>query len=987
MYKLLFTLLIGSFSSIYFCLVYAQLKEELYVKKIDTKNGLPSSIVYYTFEDSKGFIWIATSNGIAKYNGYDFEYYTNENGLTNNNVFFITEDPKTGYIWFNAFKGGICYYDGDEMLEHPLNNEIKSICKNSWVSTFCIDSLGNFWFTSTNREPHITSIDYNFYKIPTSNDTILAIDPPTASAIFLAQNTYIKLCDSIGEFAVLRAGSVASSTFDTSLQVKELPQLQEPFLQNSIGKVFRLKNGKILGYNGIELVVFDEQTVYHSSNYWNKGLIHQICQVEGGDVFVCTSKGVHILDEKYNYKQTFLKDYSISHVLRDRDGNYWFSTTNDGILITSSLDLKEYFKDEVVARIEIGTDSSIWVSTYDENLYKFVYDSIRNTFNSTRVMTKNQRTYSLVIPISATKEEKLPSFNKKVTSTERDSLMTFFLGAPKHTKALGWTNNNNIMIGYSNGFSIYNDLNKTNIFNSIDIGFTEWVKVIVQDIYDHYWIGTIKGLYFLPSLDVKPIYMGNRDNCLKRTINDIAQSSTGQIWVATAGSGVLVMKNENIYYLSKKTGLSSNVIQTLFIENDSSIWLGTNKGIDHVSGNFQNPKIDYYNIENGFPINDIRIIKEAKQYLFVGGNKGLTVFKKRSYVTPISYKTYLHHVEVNNEPITAQTNYTFNNQENNLVFHFRTICFNKQQEYYYRLIGIDSLWQNGKTNAVRYNKLPHGHYTFEVKVKDSPILRVPFRIRAHFTQTWLFRGIMVIFCLSIVMLTIVYFFKKQRQKILKQRQMNDLESKVLRSQMNPHFIFNAMNSIMFLIMNNNTNAAQHYLYHFSKLMRLVLENSKHNFIQLKDEITTIKSYLELEKLRYGSQIKIHWDFIETREMYNYKIPPMLVQPIVENALLHGLRPKKDNGNLWLHFFEDKKGLYIVIEDDGIGRKAAANITINDQESNAIKNIKNRIKNINIIYQTALSFHIEDLYKNKESSGTKVTFFIPQNYVQDKNFFL
>lgn len=979
MYRLLIILLIGSVSSIYSLTIYGQ--ESLYVKKIDTEKGLLSSTVYYTFEDSKGFIWIATDNGVAQYNGYDFEYYTNENGLTNNNVFFITEDPKTGYIWFNTFKGGICYYDGVQIRPHPLNDSIKAICENSWVSTFYIDSLDNFWFTSTNREPNINSIDYNFYKIPPSNDSIIAIDPSATSSIELAQNTYVKVFESTNPFAVLSAGSVVSSPFDTRVQLPHAPRLTEPFLQNGLAKIFKLKNGNILGSNEVELLVFDQEQVQHISHHWKEGAINQVCQVSGGEIFICTNQGAKLLDPNYETKQTFLKGYSISHVLRDRDGHYWFSTMNDGVFIASSLDLKLYFEDEVIVQVEMGVDSTIYVSTYNENLYQFTYNARRESFDYEHVTSKEARKYSINVPISSTQRATFKSSYENSEPMRGDTLLRFFLGTPKHVKALGWTNEGALMVGYSNGFSIYNSLTEQNIFHSIDIGFTEWIKAIMQDAKNRFWIGTTKGLYCLSSIEEKPIYKGMLNEQLQMTVNDIAQTSTGGILVATAGRGILVLDKDKQYYLAKKIGLSSNIITTIFVENDSSIWVGTNQGINHLMGDLQAPRIEYYNTKNGFPINDIRIVKKIKGHLFIAGNKGLTVFKKELPFSNQGYKTYLHHVEINNQAVAAQPNYTLNHDENNLVFHFRTIRFNQMQAYYYRLVGMDTVWQKGTVNAVRYNKLPYGQYVFEVRAKDSPVLKVPFKIKAHFTQTWSFKGGMSSLIVGALLGTVFLFFKKQKEHLLQEQRMSDLENKALRSQMNPHFIFNAMNSIMFLIMNDNTKAARHYLYHFSKLMRLVLENSKYNFIPVQDEIKTLKSYLELEQLRYGNHIQVHWKPLSRLTSFNYKIPPMLIQPIVENALIHGLGSRKETGNLWIDFLDTEEGLYVIVRDDGIGRVAAAKFSANPvtskHVSNGIQNIKDRIQNINTIYQTALVFSLEDLYENGQASGTKVTFFIPQ----------
>lgn len=954
--------------------LFGQGETKLYAKEIGTKNGLPSSTVYYLMEDSKGFVWIGTDKGVAKYNGYDFEYFNTGNGLTNNNIFTIKEDQETGFIWFNAFHGGMCYYDGDTIQPHPLNDEIKRICAESWVYTFSIDSTRNFWFTSTNRDYRDTVINYNFYKIPPSNDTIIIVDPNSIASVFLSKETYFKKIEGHIGRDVISSGTVGFFGFDTSFAVKKMLKFEDNFLQNGIRKVIQLEDGKILGNNHEELVIFDEQKIHYFDNtYWKYKMIYQASEI-GGVLFLGTDKGVKILDENYQIKGTFLENYPISHVLKDRDGNYWFSSLNNGVFVASNLELKQYFLDEVISRIEIGVDSSVWVSTKDGVLYKFLYDSELNSFDY-KLMASSTGFDLINEPIDSFRLSS--QMNVKI---KRDSMIVCFLRIPKSIKTLKWGNNSKLMVGYSYGFGIYSDLREENIFHSSDIGFTQWVKSMLQDSKGQYWIGTAKGLYLFTSLQVPPIYIGDISDQLKNSILEIVEIEKGKILVATDGNGLVMIENEKVTNLPINEQLSSNFINCIFVENDSSVWIGTNLGINHLKGNIESPKIEYYNTRNGFPVNDIRIIKKVKNHLFVGSNKGMVVYNKQPNFKISPYKTYLHHLEVNNQYVAPKLNYKFNNDENNLVFHFRTIRFNRLHEYYYRLKGIDDTWKKVSINKVQYNELPHGNYVFQVKAENSSPLSVRFFIQPHFTQTWWFFILFSLGILGIGVFVTILFFKRQNRKMLEERRMSDLESKALRSQMNPHFIFNAMNSIMFLIVNNNPKAARKYLSQFSKLMRFVLENSKHNFISLESEVETLRSYLELEKLRYGEHINIHIEISEDIDLRTSKIPPMLIQPILENALMHGLAPKSEAGNLWLTFSTHSKGFYVIIKDNGIGRVAAQKFTgetsFLNKTSTAIKNIEDRIENINIIYQTALEFQLEDLYENKQATGTKVVFFIP-----------
>lgn len=936
----------------------AEGQAELYATKLDTKDGLPSSTIYYLFQDSKGFIWIGTDKGVVKYNGTDFEYYTSRDGLTNNNVFFIREDPQTGYIWFNAFKGGLCYYDGTKILPHPLNTAIKEKLDNNWVTSFAIDEEGCFWFTSTNRNKReILDLDYNFYKIPFTQDTIVAISPDSTSCMAISNRTYIKRCD---HSSVLIAGNVGISTHPKATVTKTKLSLEEDFLQNGIRKAIVLENHKILANTHTELLIFDENKV---EIYWNNPFgklvgINQTYQTNDETIFVCTNIGVAVLDKNYQLKKWLLQGYPISHALQDQDGNYWFSTLNDGLFVVSSLGLKQYWTNERIDYLEFGTDSTVWVSTHNNKLYGLAYQAVGETWSS------------INDSLSASKR------------TAKDRLLLYFLRQPREVKSLAWTNKDQLMIGYFNGFEIYDTTSFTPSFSSKDNGFKWWTKAIAQDANNQFWMGTMEGLFMMPSLEHKAVQIELGEQVQQPSIHDIKTTALGQLLVATAGDGLAILEGEEWYWLTQKEGLSSNFVHTIWVEHDSSIWLGTNRGVNHLKGNLRKPSIDCYNTNNGFPINDVRLIKKSNNNLWVGGNKGLILLKDGVYTKKGQYQTYLHHLEVNNKIVAQKAKYTFNHQENNLIFHIRTIRFNQQEEYYYRLIGIDTTWKKSNIPSIPYNELPYGKYAFQTKANlKSPVLEIPFTIKPAFTQTWGFR----LLCFGGGLLLLIggglLVLRYLNQKTVLQRRMKDLENKALRSQMNPHFIFNSMNSIMFLIVNNEPKQARRYLSKFSKLMRSVLENSKYNFIPLEEELATLKAYLALEELRYGDQVAIHLEVASDLEEHLYQIPPMLLQPIIENALMHGLAPKKGQGNLWLHFFEKREQLYVLIKDDGIGRKAAQEINTKErdpkQTSSALLSIEERIENINIIYQTTLAFSIKDLYENGQADGTEVVFCIPQ----------
>jgi LytS/YehU family sensor histidine kinase len=248
-----------------------------------------------------------------------------------------------------------------------------------------------------------------------------------------------------------------------------------------------------------------------------------------------------------------------------------------------------------------------------------------------------------------------------------------------------------------------------------------------------------------------------------------------------------------------------------------------------------------------------------------------------------------------------------------------------------------------------------------------------FTIPLHFTRTWAFRATVLLIILTILWLTIRYYLNQRRirERITSDRLLAELNA--LRSQMKPHFIFNSLNSVQHFIIENDEESAHLYLSRFSELMRKILEHTQKNTISLGREIETLELYLSLEKLRFG--INFDYDIAIASGIIPdaVEIPPMLIQPYVENAIWHGLLPKKENAKLWLRFFSENNQLVCEIEDNGIGREKAREIKRKrEHQSAGMKNIEERITIINRVSEIKVKLEVIDLHDAKGTAlGTKV----------------
>ena len=221
----------------------------------------------------------------------------------------------------------------------------------------------------------------------------------------------------------------------------------------------------------------------------------------------------------------------------------------------------------------------------------------------------------------------------------------------------------------------------------------------------------------------------------------------------------------------------------------------------------------------------------------------------------------------------------------------------------------------------------------------------------------------------------IYILKISKQRRIANQQ---LALRSLRSQMNPHFIFNALNSVNSFISENDQRSANKFLASFSKLMRLVLENSEHDFIALQKELEILKIYVELEHFRFKDQFEFDIKIDNSIDEEDFTLPPMLIQPYIENAVWHGLRYKEDAGELLLELSQKNQELHVTISDNGIGRKKSAELKTANQKKNkstALRNIKERVRIVEELHGLKISVDVQDL--NADGSGTIVKLIIPQ----------
>lgn len=469
----------------------------------------------------------------------------------------------------------------------------------------------------------------------------------------------------------------------------------------------------------------------------------------------------------------------------------------------------------------------------------------------------------------------------------------------------------------------------------------------------------------------------------------------------------------------KSDGLEALDILTLASANDGTIWFNTSKGniirLDPASGIFS-----HLSGKEGFTGNPFNwqtpFIEDHAGSIIYAGDAGLTKIDPLKIGTIPSPITYLKNILVNGEPYSKNVyadNVPILNlpyDHNNISFETGLLDFNDQQfsRIRYRLEGANEQWQIANPGQnIQYNQLSPGRYKLILQASNSgnnfngteKIVRI--NIEPAFWQTTVF------WLLAVSMASLLIYglarkrvkdkYKRKLEISLKELQLTEmkqktfeleqkalaLEMKTLRAQMNPHFIFNSLNSVNRFILQNNRNEASGYLTKFSKLIRMILQHSQEQLIPLENELDALKLYLQLEAIRFENKFEFKISVQSSIETAEVKVPPLIIQPYAENAIWHGLMHKESNGRLDIEITAEDHNLYISITDDGVGREKAAGLENrpDNHKSIGMRLTQERIRNLSKGTEDAYVQVFDLTNPDGSPAGTEVTIKIPLIYDQ------
>lgn len=937
--------------------------QQPYSYTINDNTGLPSNEVYDLYQDDFGFMWLGTNSGLFKYDGTDFIPVKNTR-QTGKAISHLTVAPDQK-IWCQNFSGQIFSVQNNSLTqEYDWSNRKRNFPSFTFQgkTIFITGDSGIYCLDVKTRRPlklytmqmlagpkpvyelvEVEAIDNRIYFSEKSTTGFIENDIVT---VLKSSYSPYPESDVIHGTSFHKVGShtyllVRATTFSSVWEVKNDSMIWLRNLPVGLGRVFS---------------AFDDT----KGRWWIAG-----------------SKGVYCLSynlqEQYTGK-IFFPDKSVSRVLLDKEGNYWFSTLQDGILIVPGT--------EVWLHTETNSglaDMRIRQLTTDGkgNLYIGYQNGMLSKYN-----TATGKTTTVGFPNSPTDIQALLYRNNgelvvaqgKTWSVNTGTMQARMLTGISNVKALAETGTDKLIAGAVTGGILFNPVAPLKHFTNLRPKRVRAVFFSKQD--STIWVAYADGLY---------TYKHNKE--IEIRVNgqplygtDVAQTHNGVVWIGTVANGLFGFKNGQQVAPPECT-LPNGFVRKLAADKDV-LWIAAEDRLICCSIKTGDSKT--YNKFDGLPSYEIADIEFAAGKIWLATPKGLVEIPDEfNAINKVAPSVFISGFAVHERDTILVDSYTLPFADNNIRISFKGIAFRSQGEftYRYRLVGLDTAWvtTNSRSNFARYPSLPAGTYTFEVValnedgISSTHPATVRIEILKPFWQTWWFY---VLCGLALVTLVSAAFMLRIRYI----RRKNELEKRVvnsqlatIKSQMNPHFMFNALNSIQDLVLQQDTDNAQLYLGKFSELTRRVLEASGKEFISLQQETDMLSLYLDLEKLRFGNDFTYRLIIDAKIDMDEVHVPSMIIQPFVENALKHGLLHKEASKMLTVDFGVQENVLICVIDDNGIGRKASAEINARRKRhtSFAGEATAERLRLLNELHGMRIDLTVID-----KEQGTRVSIKIP-----------
>lgn len=1081
-------------------------------RRISVEQGLSQSTPYVILQDRTGFLWIGTSDGLNRYDGYTFRVYrhipSDSTSLSDNFVQALCEDAQ-GNLWVGTRDGGLNKLDArtGRFTTYKYNPANPHSISSNYISSIALGAQGELWIGTEGGG--VTRFD------PASGSTTVFQHNPNKPLHSLSSNLVLAICVDHAGNVWLGTGDAGLSRFNPRTGVWTTFQHNSndarSLSHNTVRAMLEDRSGTLwIGTEGGGVNRFDATTetftqYRHSVEYassLSNDAVHTLLEDKYGAIWVGTVDGLNRFERNANagkgawtvYREQPNSRRSISgntifSLFQDRTDLLWIGVYGGG-LNTVDMGFNAFTTHNILPNLPkaLGAVFSIcedrrgnvWVSSRELGLLRFESgDNNRKVLANSDIanagITRFRHNPADTTSISSdaatfiyeTRDGTLWVATQNGLNRFEPQQQTFtrFLA----DTSVGSLSNNSI-------FTLFEDKNHMlwigtlggglNRFNPITHSFTTFkydprnprslsnnvVRSVCEDSSGTLWIGTRGGGLnrFNPQTQDFTRFLHDERNPKSLSHNAIFAlhiDRVGTLWVGTQGGGLnrFNPQTQDFTAFQEKDGLANNVVYGILEDAPGNLWLSTNKGVSKMVIRHQSSVIRHqslvdrqaadahsspmtnapmtnapmtndqcifrnYDVRDGLQSNEFNAgayHKGQSGRFYLGGIRGMNEFypdsvRDNPHVPPIVITTFKRFNDEIPLPTilmsdTLSASVTLSYRDNFFSFEFAALDFilPEKNRYRYKLESFNDTWIDaGTRHEASYTDVDPGEYVFRVQGSNNDgvwneqgaILRVV--ILPPFWRTWWFRTLVIVLIVGVVAGFMIWRIRTVRFAETLRREMAQLELQSLRLHMNPHFIFNSINSIQYLISEGDAKAAMRYLSTFASLMRRILKQTDHLHISIADEIELLTMYIELEQLRYDYTFSYELHCPQLNEIRHVFIPAMVIQPYVENAIRHGLGTRSSNGKVLVVLEShpnDANALRCVVEDNGIGREKAqelqkkAHTSLEDTNHLSIATTvtQRRLELLNTARSATIGIQYTDLHDaDGGANGTRVEIHLP-----------
>lgn len=962
-----------------------------YIRHYATLDGLPSNTIYQIFQDSKKFIWFTSEAGVVKFDGSTFITFRKKDGLSSNDVVRIKEDSK-GRIWIFCYNGSVNYIYNNKIYSGKNTPFLNSLLGNGFVLDF---------FTDPDQTIHFYNWQREVFSLDTNN---------RVSKNFLFKNSTNELPESDRDIEGIKV-----------LHLNKSPS-GEWHIWSSVGVYRQLmfqKSRIALADSVLRCMI-----VFPSGNKTN---------------YVLTYSG-KIIKVTGNFQKAEIPSpcdhLKIKTILEDSQGYLWIAAYDEGVFCLKNNKVVRHFDIKDALGLLQDHEQNIWVSSQSDGVYVINHDLLKlNHFDCTNFdnhglnqlcdfpgkgilftntkaafLLKNDVFYKLPVP-----KELLPvnilylfkdqtlllgSISNRLCTFENLTLNSASKKIAYRKKMMHLVNTKKIIEDRSGKVATLFDQNTILSTSALSPSLNTDFNKISERINNAYYntnnelVINAKRNYLFRNKKLEPYPTLSRfDGAI---ISDHLVLDDSAELFNIDGDSLYVLKNHKFYNLTDAfdTPFDLQINKMLYV--NETLYLATLKDIFICRNPLKvlsgvPPHLELLNIS----FNNITDILIHNDTLYIASDDGLTIIAETSIGKGLALPPipYLKSITVNDKVNSLPDQDIKLTGKNDIHLSFGCISYSSSPIIYsYKLEGAEKNWTIGTGSGINlvYKNLPKGNYVFKLRVRKSNSgwskpLELDISIKPTLVEYPVFWAFVVLIAAILFFLVISMIRNQKMKKVEIDHQLIVMEQKALQSMMNPHFIYNSLGSIQYYLLRNEVSEALLHIAKFARLMRQNLDSIKSPLINLEEEVGRIRNYIDLEKNRLENRIDYSIEIDNQLEQIGLFIPSMIIQPIVENSIWHGLAPMKGKGFITISFHVYKpKSIKIIIEDNGIGMKKSMEYSSKDSRHQQLgmQIIEKRLYLLSKKYNTETRINYSECSPANENPGTVVEIIMPFLYNTD-----